>query len=235
MLTLGIDPSLTAYGWCVYDDNASPRFRIVASGHEGTLPDTVPVVRFMHFRALVAKLLRTYDVGLVGMESPAYSGGPFSEKHFGLMMFSLEEIFKSRKDCVLFDPTTLKYLIGNSKYGKSDMQKFVQLDTLCSGVIDNNEADAYCIAREASRFRLLASGKISPDSLTPNEQSTFLTKNRKKKRTDGRVVVQRTAHVFRANSRFFEFSRVPQGSVSLPDKASINPDLLSWLESHKDV
>lgn len=232
MLTLGLDPSLRAYGWCVYDDEApNPRLHLVASGHEGTLPLTIPVARFMHFRSLVADLLRKFEVDAVGIESPAFSGGPFSENHFGLMMFSLEAVFDRRKNCVLFDPTTLKYLIGKSTYGKMDIQRFVQLDTMSSQTIDNNEADAYCIARSASRFMRVRSGQLKPEDLTKNELSVFLTRTKKKRKTDGSLSFKKTAHVFRENSRFFEFSRVPAGSVTLPAKSDINSTLIQWLEA----
>lgn len=130
MLTLGLDPSLRGYGWCVYDSCAEPRLRLVASGHEGTVPIVIPVARFMHFRSMVSDLVIRYGVEAVGIESPAYSGGPFSENHFGLMMFSLEAVFQHRKDCVLFDPTTLKHLAGKSTLKKSDIQRYVQLDTM---------------------------------------------------------------------------------------------------------
>lgn len=231
MLTLGLDPSLRAYGWAVYDGNAkTPHERLLASGHEGTLSLSVPVARFMHLRALVSDLLRRFDIEAVGIESPAYEGGPFSENHFGLMMFSLEAVFERRKDCVLFDPTTLKYMIGKSNLAKSDIQKYVQIDTLSTKQIDNNEADAYCIAKFACRFMQLRAGTVTPDDLTENERRVFLTREKKRKRTDGSLTIKKTAHVFRENSRFFEFSRVPVGSVSLPNKSDINRSLLDWLD-----
>jgi Holliday junction resolvasome RuvABC endonuclease subunit len=233
MLTLGLDPSIKNYGWACYDSQAvDPRLRCVASGHEGTLPPTVPVARFMHFRSLVADLLRRFEVDVVGIESPAYSAGSFSENHFGLMMFSLEAIFDRRKDCVLFDPTTIKHIVGKSTYGKLDIQRFVQLDTMSSKLIDNNEADAYCIARSAARFMEIRSGLLSPKDLSPNELSVFLTRSKKKKKIDGSLSVKKTAHIFRENSRFFEFSRVPVGSVNLPIKSNISPALIKWLEAN---
>jgi Holliday junction resolvasome RuvABC endonuclease subunit len=234
MLSLGLDPSLKGYGWCVYDSDAIPQLKRVASGHESTLPSTVPVARFMHLRALVNSLLQKFDVKIVGIESPAYSGGPFSETHFGLMMFSLEAIFEKRKDCVLFDPTTVKHLIGKSTFSKSDIQKYVQIDTLSTYQIDNNEADAYCIAKFASRFLNFKNGKTKVEELTLNELSVFLTRTKKKKRSaSGIPVIQKTGHIFRENSRFFQFSQVPSGSVSLPNKSNIDQNLVKWLESNQ--
>lgn len=233
MKSLGFDPSLRAYGWAKYDPHAStPRQRRVDSGHEGTLSTVVPVARYMHFRSLVRSVLRMNpDVEVVGMESPAFQGGPFSEQHFGLMMFSLEAVFEARKDVVLFDPTTLKLLMGNARATKSDVQRLVQIDTMDTAQINNNEADAYWVARSASRFMMLRTGILSPEDLTPEERRVFLTKVKKgKKGLDGVPSLKRTAHVFRENSRFFQFSLVPPGDISLPQKGSINGELLRWLE-----
>lgn len=231
MRSLGLDPSLTGYGWCVYDSQAErARDKLVASGHEGTLPDTVPPARFMHFRSLVLDLLRRFSVGIVGIESPAYDGGPFSETHFGLMQYSLEAAFIKRRDVVLFDPTTVKKLTGKASASKQDMQRFVQLDRMSSEVVQSDEADAYCIARSAARFSMLRSGDLKPEDLTPDEIHTYITKSKVKKSPLGSRKV-RTGHIFRENKRFFAFSRVPEGDVCLPARSKIDPSLLAWLES----
>jgi Holliday junction resolvasome RuvABC endonuclease subunit len=234
MKTLGIDPSLRAYGWAIHDNLATGVKRRIASGHEATLPSTVPVARFMHFQALIERLIDEYHPDAVGIESPAYSAGPFQTIHFGLMMFSLVPVFKKRIDCVLFDPSTLKSLAKESpdkkgQMSKLDMQRKVQIDTLDPKVIDNNEADAYLVAKYASRMISLVKEDIKPEDLTPNELKTFLLKTRKVKTLTG-TKVKRMAHVFRENSRFYEFSRVPPGSVSLPSKSSISPNILNFLE-----
>jgi Holliday junction resolvasome RuvABC endonuclease subunit len=233
MRALGLDPSLRAYGWCIFDSEASSkRKRRVISGHEKTLPTTVLEVRFVHFRSLVTDLLRRFSVDVVGLESPAYGGGHFSENHFGLMMYSREAVFEARKDLVLFDPTTLKYLTGRgSQASKQDMQRFVQLETMNPNPIQNDEADAFCAARFATRFMQVREGLLDPDDLSKFEKRVFLQRTRKVKRVLGGSVTKRTAHVFRENSRFFAYSKVPQGDVDLPDKDAINPDLLKWLES----
>lgn len=230
MRTLGLDPSLRSYGWAVYDSDAEPRFRRVESGHEGTLSSVVPVARFVHFRSMVSNLLKRFEVDAVGIESPAYGAGPFQSIHFGLMMFSLEPIFELRKDCVLFDPTTLKHLVSKSGSGKTEMQRFVQIDTMDPAVIDNNEADAYCVAREACRFTLTKEGLIPEDDLSPNERSVFLERKRRVKSSSSGVRLKRTAHAFRENSRFFNFSKIPPGDVNLPQKSMIRASLLEWLE-----
>lgn len=235
MLVLGLDPSLSAYGWAIHDPDASGMGRRVASGHEGTIPSTVPVVRFTHFRTMVAGLLDRFGPDLVGIESPAYQAGPFQRIHFGLMMFSLEAIFERRKDCVLFDPATLKLLAKEDTkrrrgpMTKLDMQRRVQVDTMDPCVIDNNEADAYMVALSAARFSRLQSGELLPEDLTPSERSVFITRSRRVKTVKG-TVTKRVAHAFRENSRHFSFSKVPAGSVCLPGKSEVNPDIVRYLE-----
>jgi Holliday junction resolvasome RuvABC endonuclease subunit len=226
--TLGLDPSFSAFGWCVYDSAAvlKPR-RLVASGHEGTISDLVPIARFMHARSIVESLLRRFDVDAVGIESPAFDGGPFVTAHFGLMMFAMEPIFENRKDCALFDPTTLKLIsTGKSAASKADMQKAVQVDRMSTEVVQSDESDAFLIAKSTARFFMLRRGDIGPDDLTEDEQHVFLGRTKKK---GGRVV--KTAHLFREHTRFIEFSRIPPGSVELPERGKINPEILSWLES----
>lgn len=185
----------------------------------------------MQFRSLVASLLRRYEVQAVGIESPAFESVNAST-HYALMMFSLEPIFERRRDCVLFDPMTLKLVVtGKGNADKSDMQRFVQLDTMQSKVLDNNEADAYCIARAAARFTQCMQGELTPDKLSAHEARVFLTRQRKRKKNDGSIGVKQVAHAFRENSRWFQFSKIPVGSVDLPMKSSIDPNLLNYLES----
>jgi Holliday junction resolvasome RuvABC endonuclease subunit len=229
VISLGVDPSLRSYGWAVLDNGAPPSSRLIASGHEGTLKSSVPVARFMHFRALVKKLLSQFSIDVVGIESPAYDAGPFQTVHFGLMLYSLEAIFEARKDCVLYDPTTLKYLIERSSSTKTDMQRYVQIDTLSTQVINNDEADAYCLAKEAARFVDLKNGKLKPEDLTISEKRVFLERTKKVKTLSGKVT-KRMAHIFRENSRYFEFSKIPSGSIDLPEKSEIDTGLLEWLE-----
>lgn len=235
MLVLGLDPSLTAFGWALHDDAADGRARRPSSGHEGTLPSSVPVARYLQHQAMVEDVLARNNVAAVGIESPAYEAGPFQTIHFGLMMFSLVPIFEARKDVVLFDPATLKYLAREDParkgaMGKMDMQRRVQLDTMDTRVIDNNEADAYLVGKYTARMMRLADGSLRPEDLTPCERRVFLERQKTVKRM-GQKVRKRVAHAFRENSRFFRFSLVPPGEVKLPQKSSVRPEILDFLSS----
>lgn len=236
MISLGLDPSLSGYGWAVFDSKQKGRARRIASGHEGTLPSVVPPARFLHFQSMVRELIKEYPgIEVVGIESPAYDAGPFQTIHFGLMQFSMAEVFLARRDCVLFDPATREFLVRvdpkkkTGKMFKEDIQRYVQLDTLDSGFIDNNEADAYVIALFAARLKELRNGIISPEDLTPSELKKFVLMTKKKKTIFG-TRTKNTGHAFRENSRFYDFSSVPQGSVSLPKKSAIPESITKYLE-----
>ncbi len=237
MIALGLDPSLRSYGWAVFNSSAKGRARRIASGHEGTLPSVVPPARFLHFQAMVSDILKRFpDIEVVGIESPAYNAGPFQSIHFGLLQFSMAEVFNARKDCVLFDPATREYLVREDpqlkkgRIHKIDVQNYVKLDTLDANTIDNNEADAYVIGKFACRLTELRKGLINPSDLTPCELQKFVAMKRKKKTLGGTKIVN-IAHAFRENNRFFEFSRIPPGSVSLPQKGKINSEIVKYLEN----
>lgn len=229
MRALGLDPSLLSYGYVIYDSEAVGINKIVVSGHMKTAPTMVPVSRYVQFRSLVSDLLSRYKVDVVGLESPAYGGGEFSERHFGLMMFSSEAIFEHRKDLILYDPSTLKYLAtGSSRADKTDMLKHAQIDMLTSKIIQNDEVDAYHVARFATRLYMLKNGTLSPDDLVPEERRVFLERTKKTKGLLG-VRIKRTAHLFRENNRYYMFSKIPHGSVNLPEKDKIDNNVVDWL------
>jgi len=230
MYVLGLDPSLRSYGWAYLDSNHQDN--LITSGHEGTFNSMVPVVRYIHFRSLVSSLLSNFQVDLVGIESPAYGGGEYSERHFGLMLFCLEPIFNARIDCVLFDPTTLKYLTGKARASKQDMQRFVRLSRMATSDLQSDEADAYCVAYFSYRFMQLKNGLISPSDLTDAEKWTFLERKKKIKKSILNKT-KRTAYIFRENSRFFNFSQIPAGTIELPKKQEIDANLLQWLDNEE--
>ena len=228
MKSLGIDPSLTGFGYCVYDSDSPKNSKIVISGHKGTSPDDVPVVRFTEIRSLVRNLLNRFSVQVVGIESPAFNAGPFASVHHCLMMYTIEAVYEKKIDLVLFDPNTVKYLTGDKDFNKDDMKKFVKLDTMRPGDIQSDEADAYCIARHASRFHSLLNGILKPDELSDNELSTYISR-KKSKKTMVKKKQSFNGHIFRENERFFRFSSITDGN-KLPKKSPINDEILRWLE-----
>ncbi len=236
MLALGLDPSLRSYGCAVVEYHPSKSIsKRIFSSHSGTLSNVVLPVRFLHVQSMVSDLLHRYpDVEVVGIESPAFDAGPFAFLHYGLILFSMVSIFEARKDLVLFDPATVKSLIYPGKktaeVNKLDMQRFVQQDTMELKQINNDEADAYCIARSACRMKMLKLGILSPEDLNPGELKKFVTNTKKTKGKLGRHV-KKSAQIFRENKLFYDFSKVPAGSVNLPEKSAIPKVILDYLEN----
>lgn len=210
MLSLGIDPSMTGFGWCVHDsDQEGPR-RVVDRGVLRSPSDSVFVYRYIGLRENVRALLNDFDVRIVGVESVAF-GEQWSEGLYALFVYVNEAIFDCAKDVVHFDPGTVKFLTKGDpkrkgKMFKSDMVAKARQD---SGVPkwNHNEADAYHIARFAARFQLFAQGDLQLSDLDASEKHVFAREHTfvKGKRAGE---TERTGMVFRENERFFRFSKM---------------------------
>src|SRR6185436_17292927 len=180
MITLGLDPSLTGFGWCVHDSEAVGSARIVAKGVFSTSPKTLWVKRYVDQREHVQELLDRYLlIQAVGIESPPF-GELWSEGLYGLFLMVNEAIWSRRKDVVFFDHGTVKMLVKEDpkarkgKMFKSDMVDAAKLDAGLKGNLNHNIADAYHIARYAARFWQLFDGTITAEDLTPSERQAFL-------------------------------------------------------------
>ena len=211
MITLGLDPSLTGFGWCVHDSDKVGPERVIARGHHATDSKDIFVHRYVELRDLVLRLLREHPcVEGVGVESPPF-GELWSEGLYGLFLYVNEALYISRKDVVFFDPSTLKALVKldprivKGKMRKADMVAAAKADTGIKGRINHNEADAYHIARFAARFWDFLAERITEADLTPSELHTFArthTYSRGKKAGQ----TERKGTVCRENDRFFRYS-----------------------------
>lgn len=211
MITLGLDPSMTAYGWCVHDSSQIGVARIVARGRFATSAKEVFVRRYQDLRYQVGSLFERFpQIEGVGVESVAF-GEYWSEGMYALFVYTNEAVYTHRKDVVYFDPQTLKSLvkqdpkIRKGKMFKSDMVDAAKADTDFKGRFNHNEADAYHAARFAARFWELDRGLIGETDLTPSEHHTFLrTHTYKRGKRAGETVKDGT--LFRENDRFYRFS-----------------------------
>jgi Holliday junction resolvasome RuvABC endonuclease subunit len=216
MITLGLDPSLTGFGWCIHRSDVSGPGRIVAKGHHATDAKAIFVTRYIALRSLLLDLLEDHpEVQAVGIESPPF-GESYSEGLYGLFVFVCEAVYHHRKDVVFFDPQTVKRLVRmdpsvrKGTMDKSDMVEAARVDSgILKGRFNHNEADAYHIARFAARFWEFVDGVLVEDDLTPAEKNSFY-KTRKFTRgaKAGKTII--TGLSFKENDRFFRFSRIPQ-------------------------
>ncbi len=218
MITLGLDPSLTGFGWCVHNSGVVGPSRVIARGHHVTLAKRVFITRYVEMRNLVGSLLLLYpQIEAVGVESPPF-GELWSEGLYGLFLYVNEALYAARKDVVFFDPLTVKSLVKQDPsvvkgaMRKGDMVSAARADTGIKGVFNHNEADAYHIARFAARFWEYQQGKIQDEDLTPSELHTFArTHTYVRGKHAGETV--RKGTIFRENDRFFRFSLIEKEPI----------------------
>jgi len=220
MFVLGLDPSLTGFGWAIHNPRVAGRGRVVARGVLSTSAKAAFVWRYMYMRQAVVEVLQLYpEVSRVGVESPPF-GEQWSEGLYGLFLYVNEALFTSRKDVVFFDPARVKTLaradssVRRGTMDKRSMIEAAKADTTIKSW-NHNAADAYIVARSAARFWDYMDGHLTDDELTPSEQSVFLathtfTRGPKAGKT------QRKGLVFKEGDRFFQFSQLDPQDTTLP-------------------
>ena len=212
MLVLGLDPSLTNYGWALHDTDAESRGRCLERGRFRTKPKDFPdeVSRYLHLRESLREKILELDPEVMGIEHPVMNEN-YSEGMYALFILSLEAIKSCRKDVVLYAPPQIKRfakdLVGRPKgwkMGKSDMVDAAREDA-GGGTWDHNEADAYLVAAFAGRFWNFYVGDLDVEDLTEYEKKTFthMRKIERGKRA-GQMEIKGILH--RENDRFFLWS-----------------------------
>lgn len=208
MIVLGLDPSLTQFGWALHDTEAKPEGRCLARGRFQTSSKTLFVDRYVDLRESVRALVRTHQPDKVGVESPVFKE-LYSEGMYGLFLYVCEALRKERKDVVLFSPMQVKAHArefhdrpAGWKMMKPDMCDAAKKHTGGKGRWNHNEADAYWVAVTAGRFWKLLAGEIDQADLTQPELDQFtrihtFTKGKKA----GRTI--RSGLVHREDDRFF--------------------------------
>jgi Holliday junction resolvasome RuvABC endonuclease subunit len=204
MLVLGLDPSLTNYGWCLTDFEAPSV--VVARGRWKTTSDMLFISRYTTLRDEISQKCMEYpEVRYVGIESPPF-GEIFSEGLYGLFLYAVEALWKAKRDVFFWDPSTVKSrakeIIGRDKgkMFKSDMMEAAKILTE-EKKWNNDEADALHVAHLTYRFIAFHTNKIKESELTEREQWIFSGVKVNKKTGD----VTKRGMQFRENDRFFLF------------------------------
>ena len=209
MRVLGLDPSLTNYGWALHDTTAEGRGRVVDRGRFRTKPKDFrdEVSRYVHLRECLRSKIAELDPDVMGIEHPVLNE-QYSEGMYGLFLFSLEAIRDQAKDLVLFAPPQVKRyakdILGRPtkwKMGKSDMVQAAQEDTGGGGRWDHNEADAYLVAGISGRFWECYVGDLAEEDLTPYELKAFtsirtITKGKRAGQTEIKGILHREGDRF---------------------------------------
>lgn len=212
MITLGVDPSLTGFGWCIHRSDVVGPKRVLAKGVVKTDAQELFVTRYAFLRASLVRLICLYpEIEAVGVESPVF-GAQWSSGAYALFVYVNEAIYVCRKDVVYFDPLTLKMLakmdpkVRKGTMDKTDMVDAARADTSIKKW-DHNEADGYLIARSAARFWDLEAGRIPQDELTPAEARSFARVHTFVRGPHAGKTVK-GGLLFKEDDRFFKFSLI---------------------------
>jgi len=211
MYILGLDPSLTGFGWCVIDTNQSGRGMIISYGVITSQSSTFLSKRYRDIAKELDQVVinecakHAIKIDFVGIEHPPYSAS-YSMGLYALYVYTVEVIMNHRLPFVYFLPTQLKAfargILGDTgKMFKSDMKDamIALLDGEWKGRLNNNVADAFLIAFHAGRFKDLLDGNLEESSLTSQEAQAF-TKVEHKKRLG---TTEEKGLIFKKDERYF--------------------------------
>ena len=213
MRILGIDPSLTAFGWAMHD--TTPQLgapaRCLNRGRFSTPAQMEFVSRYITMRESLRSLIRQEQPDKVGLEFPVFNN-LFSEGMYGLFLYTCEALKTEGCDVVFWSPLQVKAhareTLGRPakwQMMKPDMVEAAKSDTGGKGKWNHNEADAYLVARLAGRFWSFLEGSIPEDNLSTTERKYFAEVHTYTKGDRAGEVVQRGV-MYRENERFFRWS-----------------------------
>lgn len=219
---LGLDPSLTNFGWAVHDTDAEGTDRCPERGRFQTSAKQLFVDRYVEMRGNVRALVQRLDVTRVGCEYPIFND-LWSEGMYGLFLYTCEALREARVDLVFFSPPQVKaharaFLDRPKVAGKlwvmqkGDMVEAARTATGGVGQWNHNEADAFWVAHTAARFWGHLDGVIGEGELTAEEQKQFRnihTYQRGKRAGQ----TKKTGILYREDERFFRWSLKENGDV----------------------
>jgi Holliday junction resolvasome RuvABC endonuclease subunit len=111
MITLGLDPSLTSYGWVVYDSTKRGVDKVIDRGRWKTDTSEFEIVRYLAIRENLRACVRRYGIRRAGMETPPVGSVSWNqERLYALFIYNMEVMFTEKVDVVLFAPTQLTLL-----------------------------------------------------------------------------------------------------------------------------
>jgi len=222
MRVLGLDPSLTQFGWAVHDTAETGRARCGARGRFRTSSKTLFIDRYVQMRTNLRSLLQEIGPMRVGLEFPVFND-LWSEGMYGLFLFSCEALRLEGRDVVFFSPGQIKRHAADFldrprgwKMKKGDMVEAARTDTGGKGRWNHNEADAYWVARAAARFWQVHDDLLTPEELTEAEAHQFLRIHTYKRgKRAGQTVRKGILH--REDERFFLWSGPSGGDTRAPE------------------
>jgi len=216
MIVLGLDPSLTNYGWALHDSTApvGDPSRCPQRGRFCTPPKMEFVDRYVSQRDSLRALIQDTRPDRVGIEFPIF-GNLWSEGMYGLFLYSCEALKLEGCDVVFWAPLQVKAhardTLDRPKGWAMDKQDMIQASKVDAGGgrWNHNEADAYLVAVLSARFWEFFDGSLLEGSLTSTEERYFTKVHTfKRGRHAGRTV--KKGVIYREKDRFFMWSQDPE-------------------------
>lgn len=207
-MILGIDPSLTQFGWCLIEDDG---FTVIERGRFKTKASDVFVERYIYLREQLSALIVKHKPDRVGIESPVFND-MYSEGMYALFVFCNEALMTNKMDTVYLTPPQVKShafdFLGRPKGWKMKKQDMVEASKKKSGTSNrwnHNEADAYWVAVVAHRFWQFHDGKLKVSELTNKEKHQF-NRTHTFKRGSKQGQTEKTGIIHREDERFYKWS-----------------------------
>ena len=212
MICLGLDPSLTNYGWAVHDDGhpVGTTARCQARGRFQTPADMTFVDRYIAQRESLRALIKQHKPDRVGVEYPVL-GSSYSEGMWGLFLYSCEALKTEGCDVVFWSPLQVKAhareSLARPKGWVMDKKDMIDAAVKDAGGSkwNHNEADAYLVARLSARFWRLYQDDPIEGGLTPVE-SKYFTEVKQFIRGKYAGQEKKTGVIYREDERFFLWS-----------------------------
>lgn len=181
-LVLGLDPSLTDFGWSLIRFRAGSDPELVQTGRWKTPPSLPEPLRHLYQRERLSCLFRERpDISWVGTETPAF-GQSYSEGMYALFVQVQQAVWQARKRFLLLAVPTVKalgslHLPGyTGDMGKPEMVRAAMslLGSSSPEKLNHNIADSVVVAWGTWRFARLAELDIGPKDLTAKEHKSFV-------------------------------------------------------------
>lgn len=213
MKVLGLDPSLTNFGWAIHETSApvGDTSRCPARGRFRTPSKMEFIDRYVYMREHLQELVQEHQPDKVGIEFPVF-GNLWSEGMYGLFLFSCEALKREGCDVVFWSPLQVKAHARDTidrpkgwQMDKVDMCEAAKVDA-AGGRWNHNEADAYLVGVLSGRFWDFFEGNLAEGGLTKTEARYFtLVKKYTRGKKAGRTVRKGVIH--REDDRFFRWSK----------------------------
>jgi len=210
---LGLDPSLTDFGWAIHDTESPSR--CVARGRFQTSARDLFIDRYCDMRESLRALVQEHGIVRAGVEYPVFKD-LYSEGMYGLFLYTCEALRAEKVDTVFLSPMQVKAhardFLGRPRVGgklwkmmKGDMVEAAKADAGGKGPWNHNEADAYWVARTATRFWMLHDRVIQKADLTPAERAQFTSIHTYQRGKKAGETVARGV-LYREDERFFRWT-----------------------------